>query len=109
MTKSGANFTFAPLLYNRSASPGLPAASGRHLGGYRELAAAELPWRHGTAYRLAVEAVGNRFRVCADNALLIEYADDDRPYLSLFNADDSRTRYRRFAVRGFRPMRKNYD
>lgn len=72
--------------------------------GYRELASAALPWKHGTSYRLAVEAVGSRFRIFADDQLLIEYTDNDRPYLfgqvGFSNADGSRTHYRQFAVKG---------
>jgi hypothetical protein len=76
----------------------------KNAGDYRELASAVLPWRHGEVCRLAVEAIGNRFRVYADGMMLIDHADEDRPYLhgqiGFSNAGGSRTRYRRFAVRG---------
>jgi len=72
--------------------------------GYRELAAADWQWQHGTSYILAVEAVGNRFRIFADNQLLIEYTDSHNPYLhgqvGFSNADGSHTHYKRFTVRG---------
>jgi len=72
--------------------------------GYRELASAGFKWQNGASYRLTVEATGSRFRIFADGELLIEHADNDRPYLhgqvGFSNAGGSHTHYKQFAVKG---------
>lgn len=72
--------------------------------GYRVLSQCASDWQTGRAATITVQAKGNHFQIAVDGALLLDYIDDDRPYLSgmvgFSNAEGSRTHYRSFAVSG---------
>ncbi|MBB6732144.1 ADP-ribosylglycohydrolase family protein [Cohnella zeiphila] len=72
--------------------------------GYRTLSECACDWELGRASAIAVRAVGNHFQITVDGALLLDYTDEDRPYLSgmigFSNAEGSRTHYRSFSVSG---------
>lgn len=50
--------------------------------GYKELAAARCDWRPDAAYAFKVEAVGCLFRIFVNGQIMLEYRDNDKPYLS---------------------------
>ncbi|MBP3967270.1 ADP-ribosylglycohydrolase family protein [Paenibacillus lignilyticus] len=75
----------------------------KNTNGYRELAEAKFDWETNNEYRIKVEAIGNRFRIFAAGALLIDYIDNDEPYLTgmigFSNFYGSHTHYLRFAFK----------
>ncbi|CAG7615616.1 ADP-ribosylglycohydrolase family protein [Paenibacillus allorhizosphaerae] len=70
--------------------------------GYRTLREADLDWQNEKAVTIVVKAQGNRFEVSADGVPLMDYADEDRPYLTgmigFSNAEASHTHYRGFSL-----------
>ncbi|MFW6381610.1 MAG: ADP-ribosylglycohydrolase family protein, partial [Bacillota bacterium] len=49
--------------------------------GYKELSSTDFPWEQGETYQIEVKAEGNRYRIAVDGKLMIDYIDDDSPYL----------------------------
>jgi len=72
--------------------------------GYRTLASAPFDWRADETYALSVTVAGNRLSLRVNSEHMLEYADDDRPYVrgqvGFANIGGGRTHYKRYAVRG---------
>ncbi len=72
--------------------------------GYTKLQSADFYWELNKTYKLKVEAVDNNYRIFIDGQLLIEYTDEDRPYLTgqvgFSNFKGSHTHYKGFSVKG---------
>jgi hypothetical protein len=75
----------------------------KNAGGYQEVASAELAWTHGTCVRLEVTAKAAELIVAVDGQPLLQWHDEDAPYLSgqigLGNGAGCHTRFERVAVR----------
>jgi hypothetical protein len=69
---------------------------------YRALREAELPWQAERKYVIQVKAQGNRFVVSVDGVALLDYTDQDSPYLQgmigFSNAGGSHTHYQSFTL-----------
>jgi len=50
--------------------------------GYKRLAEVSFPWKAGNEYRLEIKAFGQHITVSGLGRVLIEYSDNDRPYLT---------------------------
>jgi ADP-ribosylglycohydrolase len=89
--------------YAAGLAPDGKVALYKNENGYRLLKAADFPWKAEETVVLAVKAVGNRFEISANGAVLIEYTDDDRPYLTgmigFSNAEASHTHYKAFSLK----------
>jgi len=92
----------------RSYAVGL-APSGRFAlykndNGYRELAAVDLAWSMDQEYEVKIAAVGHTFSVSVDGVNVLEYRDNEQPYLNgmvgFSNWGGSHTHYQRFTVKG---------
>jgi ADP-ribosylglycohydrolase len=72
--------------------------------GYKELISADFSWKTNEIYALSVEAKGNRFKLSINGVLLIEYVDEQSPYLSgqigFSNFQGSHTHYKSFSIKG---------
>jgi ADP-ribosylglycohydrolase len=72
--------------------------------GYRVLSEAALPWQRGREMEIRITADANRFQIAVDGNVLIDYIDEDRPYLNgmigFSNTGGSRTLYSGFTVKG---------
>ncbi len=70
--------------------------------GYRILRVADLAWQPEQPVGIAVRAVGNRFQVSVDGVPLLDYTDEESPYLTgmigFSNAEGSHTHYRGFSL-----------
>jgi ADP-ribosylglycohydrolase len=71
--------------------------------GYRVLHLADYAWEAGKAYTIRVKAVGNRFEVAVNGQALLNYTDDQDPYLKgqigFSNFQGSHTHYKSFSVK----------
>ena len=71
--------------------------------GYKILAKADFKWEMGNKYDFRITAKGNEFEVFVNGRLLIEYKDEDNPYLNgligMSNMDGSHTHYQCFSVK----------
>ncbi len=85
-------------------APGNKIALYKNENGYRQLASADFAWSAEREYTIAVRAVGNRFDVSVNGQEVLQYVDEDRPYLSgqigFCNFHGSHTHYKSFAVKG---------
>jgi ADP-ribosylglycohydrolase len=72
--------------------------------GYRALTEAPFAWNTGLAYWLVVEAVNNTCKVYVDGELMLEYVDQQAPYLNgmvgFATFGGSHTHYKGFSVKG---------
>ena len=72
--------------------------------GYSKLQSTGFLWKHNEEYVIKVEAIGSHFKIYADGNLLLEYTDNNQPYLAgqigFSNFNGSHTHYRGFRVRG---------
>lgn len=76
----------------------------KNVNGYEKLAEIEYAWELQREYIIGVEAVGNRFRISVDGIVVLDYTDDQDPYLNgqvgFSNFSGSHTHYRGFIVKG---------
>jgi hypothetical protein len=92
----------------RSYAVGLAAdqklALYKNENGYRKLASVDFCWQADKTYTIRVEAIGNQYRIFIDNQQLIEYIDQDQPYLfgqvGFSNFHGSHTHYKGYKVKG---------
>ncbi|MFC3746932.1 ADP-ribosylglycohydrolase family protein [Paenibacillus sp. GCM10012306] len=71
--------------------------------GYTELAAVDFPWVIDQSYQIGVEAIGNRFSIFANGDKILEFEDEESPYLTgqigFANFQASRTEYESFHIK----------
>jgi ADP-ribosylglycohydrolase len=88
--------------YAAGFAPGGKLVLYKNDNGYRVLHETECAWQAEEAAVISVKAEGNRLVVAVNGTLLIDYTDDDRPYLTgmigFSNAAGSHTHYRKFAL-----------
>lgn len=72
--------------------------------GYIEVATEGYGWKQGEEYSLQVTAVANKYQVYVNDTLVLEYVDENQPYLNgqigFSNCNGSHTHYRSFQVKG---------
>lgn len=72
--------------------------------GYRTLVCADFSWNLGERYVIAVDAVANRFIIRVNGRPILDYVDEEQPYLNgqigFSNAHGSHTHYQKFSVKG---------
>ncbi len=72
--------------------------------GYRKVKEVPFNWNSEQRYTIIVEAIQNRYKVEVDGQTILQYVDEDQPYLhgqiGFCNFDGSHTHYKKFKVRG---------
>ncbi|MFW5986285.1 MAG: ADP-ribosylglycohydrolase family protein [Halanaerobiales bacterium] len=72
--------------------------------GYEELASTNFSWQQGETYMIEVKASSNNIIISVEDELLIEYIDEDSPYLTgqigFSNFAGSHTHYSGFELKG---------
>jgi hypothetical protein len=83
-------------------APGGKLVLYKNENGYRTLEVVDMPWQAERKYTLQVKAQGNRFAVSVDGVALLDYTDEDSPYLQgmigFSNAGGSHTHYQSFSL-----------
>ncbi|TBL74596.1 ADP-ribosylglycohydrolase family protein [Paenibacillus thalictri] len=85
-------------------APGGKLALYKNDNGYRKLSETAYTWRLDQPEVISVKAEGSRFQVVVNGTSLIDYTDNENPYLTgmigFSNAEGSHTHYRGFTVAG---------
>jgi hypothetical protein len=72
--------------------------------GYKELKSTNYLWKHENVYTIYAEAVGNRFLVSVNGEKVIDFIDEENPYVNgqigFSNFNGSHTHYKSFTVKG---------
>lgn len=88
--------------YAAGLAPGGQLALYKNENGYRLLQSIRCPAPAKGGMRLAVRAAGNRFRLFVDGVAVMDYTDEDQPYLKgmigFSNSEGSHTHYKGFAL-----------
>jgi ADP-ribosylglycohydrolase len=73
--------------------------------GYRMLSEVDFAWQTEQNISIQVKAEGNRFQISINNVTVMDYSDNDSPYLKgmigFSNAEGSHTHYKGFSVISF--------
>lgn len=76
----------------------------KNSNGYRTLQEVDFPWEYNHAYTFSVTASGNRMIVKYDNEVLIDYTDEEKPYLhgavGLSVENNSTCKFSRMEIKG---------
>ncbi len=72
--------------------------------GYTELSSVDFDWKKDEVYKFKAEITNNHYHIYVDDELLIEYTDEEHPYLNgqvgFSNFGGSHTHYKGFEVKG---------
>lgn len=70
--------------------------------GYKKLKAVDFEWDFDNTYKIRIAAVKNNFKIYVESQLLIEYIDENQPYLKgmvgFSNFQGSHTHYKSFKI-----------
>jgi ADP-ribosylglycohydrolase len=75
----------------------------KNKNGYENLVSADFSWSYDQTYLIKVEAVGNLYKIFLDGEQILEYQDNDQPYMNglvgFSNFQASHSHYKMFKVK----------